>query len=158
MPVSGGSGAVTVHADTTEFKRLFAKSSQVEAKLKTALRRNIRQAAGVAADAVKSEVGSGNLRSKIAAGVSVKVMTGVRAGVTIVASSKAMGPGQESLVRAWTKRAGWRHPVFGTWLPDVPPQVGNPGFFDRPITGRKEQIRKAVEAAMVEAAASLKGT
>jgi len=153
MPVSGGSGGVTVHADVDQFRRLFAKSSQVEAKLKTALRRTIRQAAGVAADAVKSEVGSGNLRSKIAAGVSVKVMTGSRAGVTIVASSKAMGPGQESLVRAWTKRAGWRHPVFGrdAWTQ----QVGNPGFFDRPITGRREQIRAAVEKAMEEAARSL---
>ena len=146
---------VTVRADVTEFRRLFDKSSQVEAKLRTALRRNIRQAAGGAADAVRAEVGQGTLRSGIGAGVKVKVMTGTRAGVTIVASSSRMPAGKQSLVRAWTGRKGWRHPVYGTgsWVR----QVGNPGFFDRPITARKPQIRAAVEAAMTEAAQSLKG-
>jgi len=144
---------ITTHADVTEFRRLFSKSSQVDRVLMRALRRNIRAAAGVAADAVKSEVGSGLLRSAIASGVKVKVMTGARAGVTIVASSSGMPAGKESLVRAWTAKKGWRHPVFtkDTWVQ----QVGNPGFFDRPITGRKEQIRAAVEKAMEEAARSL---
>lgn len=153
MPSS--SGSVTTHADVTQFKRLFDKSSQVDKKLKTALRKNIRQAAGVAADAVKSELGSGALRSAIAAGISVKVMTGARAGVTIVASSKAMGPGQESLVRAWESKKGWRHPVFGkdAWTH----QMGNP-YFRKTITDHREQIRKAVEDAMSEALTSLKGT
>lgn len=154
MAASGGAG-VTVRADVTEFRRLFDKSSQVDKKLKTALRKNIRQAAGQAADAVKAEVGSGPLRSAIAAGIQVKVMTGARAGVTIVASSKAMGPGQESLVRAWESSKGWRHPVFGgdTWVQ----QHGHP-YFRRTIESHRDQVRAAVENAMAEAVASLKGT
>jgi hypothetical protein len=111
-------------------------------------------------------------------------MTGNRAGVQIVASSSQMPAGKESLVAAWQSRKGWRHPVFGTdkqiaaftakqkitnargghgrawkWVHQSegePLQVGNPGYFDKPITEGKAAVRAAVEAAMVEAADSLK--
>jgi hypothetical protein len=151
MPNSGS--GITTHADVEDFRRLFSKSSDVDKVLLRSLRRNIRQAAGVAADAVKSGLGSGPLRGNIAAGVSVKVMTGTRAGVTIVASSSKMPAGKEKLVRAWAARNGWRHPVFatGAWAH----QIGNPGYFDRPITAKKDSIRRAVEDAMTEAARSL---
>lgn len=151
--VTAGAHPVTVRADVTEFKRLFDKSSQVDKKLKSALRRNIRRAGGEVADAVRSEVGQGTLRSRIAAGVQVKVMTGARAGVTIVASSKAMGPGQESLVRAWESKKGWRHRVFGTGT--YVTQTGHP-YFRRTVFERRSKVTAAVEAAMVEAAESLR--
>jgi hypothetical protein len=154
------------HADTTEFKRLFARSSQVEPKLRAALRKNIRGAANEAARAVKSELQQPGgtqsshpkhtgLRARIAAGVQVKVMTGARAGVTIVASSRAMKADEATLVRAWEASGGWRHPVFGdrgAWAT----QKGRP-YFRHTITARQNAVRAAVEAAMREAAESLKG-
>jgi len=158
--VSAGAGSVTVRADTTEFKRLFDKSSQVDKKLKTALRRNIRQAAELAADDVRLAVDTSaartaqtGLRLAIAAGVKVKVMTGSRAGVTIVASSSQMPAGKESLVRAWESAKGWRHPAFGsgTWVT----QHGHP-YFRRTITADKDKVGAAVIAAMTEAAESLR--
>lgn len=151
-PAVAGRDAVTVRADTASFKRLFDKSSQVDKRLKTELRKRIRQAGGEVAAAVKSEVGSGPLRSAIAAGVQVKVMTGVRAGVTIVASSSQMPAGKESLTRAWESSKGWRHPVFGTeaWVH----QQGHP-YFRRTVFDHRAKVTKAVQAAMAEAAKSL---
>jgi len=158
MPTGAG---VTTHADTTEFKRLFDKSSQVDKKLMTALRRNIRVAGERAADASRREVDSGGpsktgLRMGIAAGIKVKVMTGARAGVTIVASSAQMPAGKGSLVRAWEigggSAKGWRHPVFGkdVWVT----QKGHP-YFAKTIFDRRNDVRAAVEKAMEEAARSL---
>jgi len=162
-------GSIETRADVSDFKRLFEKSSLVEGKLKTALRRNIRVAAEQAADKVRLTVSnspggtvspnphSTGLRLAIAAGVKVKVMTGARAGVTIAASSAQMPTGKESLVRAWEigagSASGWRHPVFGknVWVT----QKGHP-YFAKTIYDQKEQVRAAVEAAMVEAAESLK--
>ena len=156
MP-SSGSG-ITARADVSEFKRLFDKSSQVDKKLMTALRRNIRVAGEKAADASRREVDSGGgsktgLRMGIAAGIKVKVMTGARAGVTIVASSAQMPAGKESLVRAWESAKGWRHPVFGNtgaWTV----QHGHP-YFAKPIFNQRDSVRTAVETAMEEAARSL---
>ena len=156
--VTRGAGAtVTTRADVSEFKRLFDKSSQVDKKLMTALRRNIRVAGEKAADASRLAVDSGGgsktgLRMGIAAGIKVKVMTGARAGVTIVASSSSMPAGKERLVRAWEGKKGWRHPVFGTdtWVV----QHGHP-YFAKPIFDRRNDVRAAVEKAMEEAARSL---
>ena len=152
-----GAGSVTTRADTTEFKRLFDKSSQVDKKLMTALRRNIRIAGEQAADASRMAVDSGGssktgLRMAIAAGIKVKVMTGARAGVTIVASSSSMPAGKERLVRAWEGAKGWRHPVFGTDTWTV--QHGHP-YFAKPIFAQRDNVRTSVENAMEEAARSL---
>ena len=151
------SGVITTRADVTEFKRLFDKSSQVDKKLMTALRKSIRVAGEKAADESRREVDSGGasktgLRMGIAAGIKVKVMTGARAGVTIVASSAQMPAGKGSLVRAWEGAKGWRHPVFGTdtWVV----QHGHP-YFAKPIFDQRDSVRVAVEAAMEEAARSL---
>lgn len=55
MTVKRSSGQAEFTTDTTDFRALFAKSSKVEPKLRTALRRNIRTVAkGVAAE-VKAE-------------------------------------------------------------------------------------------------------
>ena len=169
MPKVAGDAQIDVHVDAGQFKRLFDKSSQVDKKLKTALRRNIRQVAELAADASRLEV-TGHpggtvsatpthtgLRLAIASGITVKVMTGNRAGVTIVASSAQMPAGKGSLVRSWEigggSAKGWRHPVFGNtgaWVT----QKGHP-YFARTIYGRRDLVRTAVESAMSEALKSL---
>jgi hypothetical protein len=193
-PHAAGAHSITTHADTASFRRLFEKSSQVEGKLKTALRRNIRIAAETLADAARLEVTNSpggtvsakphhkGLRLAIAAGIKVKVMTGARAGVTIVAGTSQMPAGEESLVRAWEGSKGWRHPVFGTdkqiaaftakqkithargghgrawtWTRQgagPPLQLGHP-YFAKPIYDGRSAVTTAVEAAMREAAQSL---
>jgi hypothetical protein len=181
-PKTAGADSIQVHADTTSFKRLFDKSSQVEPKLKTALRKRTRVAAEQLADTSRLEVMNHpggtvsakphhtGLRMAIASGITVKVMTGARAGVTIVASSAQMPAGKESLVRAWEigngTAKGWRHPVFDRDSQLTPggkhgegqvwvTQKGHP-YFARPIYTGRDVVTKAVEAAMVEAAESLK--
>jgi hypothetical protein len=155
---------LTVHADTVQFRRLFEKSSTVDAKLRTSLRRNIRIAAETLADTSRLDVtdNSGGtvsakpkrtgLRLAIASGITVKIMTGARAGVTIVAGTSQMPAGEEKLVRAWEGKKGWRHPVFGKdkWVT----QQGHP-YFAKPIFDRRGTVTLAVEAAMLEAAKSL---
>jgi hypothetical protein len=161
MPNVAGDAKIELKADVTEFKRLFGKSSDVDKKLMTALQRNIRVAGEKAADASRLTVDSGGasktgLRMGIAAGIKVKVMTGARAGVTIVASSAQMPAGKQSMVRAWEGSKGWRHPVFGNTAAWVA-QHGHP-YFAKPIYDQRAMVRKAVEDAMVEAVKSLKGT
>lgn len=153
--------ALRVEAD--DFKRLFARSSQVDTKLRTALRRNIRDAATVAvADVQRTVLGtpvtrsaqprSRGLRAGIAAGVKVSIMTGnTRVGVAVTSRG--------FLARAYDKPGprGWRHPVFGNtgvWVS----QVGRPGYFTQVIPKHQPQITVAVRAAMQEAVDSLKGT
>lgn len=168
MSSSAGAGGLEVRLDPAEFRRLFEKSSRVDKVLKAALRKNIRAVAGTAADAVRAEAmapggtsaasnsRSTGLRAGIAAGIQVKVMTGARAGVTIVASSSSMPAGEGSLVRAWEigsgSASGWRHPVFGHgWTT----QTGHP-YFRKPIFDRRDMVRITVEQAMQTALDSLK--
>lgn len=49
---------------------------------------------------------------------------------------------------------GWRRPVFGTdrWVV----QFGNPGYFDRPLEGRKPEFRAAVLQTMEATARRIK--
>lgn len=156
----GASAGLTVEVDTKDFRTLFSRSSQVEPKLRTALRRNIRDAAKGVAEEVKAEaMGQGvtsarrarsrGLRASIAASVKVGILTGAsRQGVRITEGAP-MGA-------AWQADRGWRHPVFGSrsaWAR----QVGRPGYFYRTIGAGAPRVRSAVEDAMNEAVKSLEG-
>lgn len=139
-----------VRVEAPSFRALFGKTSQVEPKLKRALRRNIRRAGNAVADQMRSEVGTGapgGLRAGIRAGIRVDVMTGsAREGVRL----RATGP----LSAAWESRRGWKHPVFGhaVWRR----QHGRPYFFPT-VASEIGTVRIAVEDAMREAVESLKG-
>jgi len=152
------SGPVSVRVDTAQFRALFGKTSQVDKKLKTALRKNIREVTKAIVKDVQAEVlkpptyksaantKSTGLRKNIAANVKVKINTGAKPGVTIV-SSGLMARGYDG-----TRR--WRHPVFGNF--DVwTSQFGRP-YFRNVIEPRKDEVRKAVADAMEEALRSLK--
>lgn len=146
----GASDPIGLTVDTASFRELFARSSQVQPKLRAALRRRIRDAAKGLAGEVQSEVGGRGegLRAGIAAGIKVDVMTGAaREGVRI----RSTGP----LAQAWESSRGWRHPVFGhdVWVR----QQGHP-YFRRTIFEGRDKVREAVEAAMTEAVESLKGS
>lgn len=162
---SAGSATVEVTADTRQFKELFAKSSLVDAKLKTALRKRIRVVAKTAANASKSAVMGSygtvsatpqnkGLRQGIADGITVGILTGSsRIGVTITASAKSLGAGQKSLPRRWDSGRGWRHPTFGNteaWTT----QTGSPYFY-KVITSHQGAVTTAVEHAMKDATQSL---
>ena len=91
---SSGSAEFTV--DTRDFRELFARSSKVEPKLRTALRRRIRDAAKGVAEDVKAEAlkpgetrsahpRSTGMRARIAGSVKVGILTGAsRQGVQII--------------------------------------------------------------------------
>lgn len=164
---SSGSAEFTV--DTKDFRELFARSSKVEPKLRTALRRRIRDAAKGVAEDVKAEAlkpGEGvgtkagwtprivrtkktGLRQNIAGAVKVGILTGnSRSGVRITTNAPLAG--------AWQARRGWRHPVFGdrdAWVQ----QRGRPDYFYGTVWAGRDRVKTAVEEAMKEAADSLKG-
>lgn len=153
------------HVDASQLRRLAGKSSELEPKLKTALRRRLRAAAAPAASDVKAAIlqtpaSGGNsgkhtgLRENMAAGVKVLVMAGKKAGVTIQTSASALPANQKSLVRAYGKKKGWRHLTFGhdPWQT----QKGSPNYFYKPLGKHRAQFTAAARAAMSEAAQSLK--
>lgn len=154
---SSGSAEFTV--DTRDFRELFARSSQVEPKLRTALRRRIRDAAKGVAEDVKAEAlkpgetrsahpRSTGMRARIAGSVKVGILTGAsRQGVQITAKAPLAG--------AWQAEKGWRHPVFGRTTRVR--QMGRPGYFTRTVWDGRDQVKSAVESAMQEAADSLRG-
>lgn len=152
-------------ADTSQFRALFGKSSQVDAKLRAALRKRLRQAAqAAAADArmaalqpgrtVGKHPTSAGLRRGIAAGIKVSILTGnTRAGVVIRQDASGLTGSRRSLVRGWEAQRGWRHPVFGNrgaWAQ----QQGRPYFYEV-IKRHQPQVTQAVEDAMRDAVASL---
>lgn len=146
-------------ADARLFNELLGKSSQVEPKLKAALRKRLRQVALAAVEDVRAEVkkpplsrGRGRstgLRAGIAAGLGVTISTSSRkSGVLIQSKANRMPAAQRGLIRAYNKPGGWRHPTFGRepWQQ----QKGRP-FFEGPIEAHEPKIRQAVLDAMNDA-------
>ncbi len=133
--------------DARQFAALLGKTSTVQPKLRAALRKRIRQAGEEIASDARARVGSGPLRSRIAAGVRVQLSTTANgAGVRVTST----GP----LAGAWQAERGWRHPVFGhtsTWVR----QSGSPGYFWQAVHAHSPRVRKSIEAAMREAVDSL---
>lgn len=151
--------AVGFRVDDSDFRRLFARSSSVEPKLRTALRRNIRVAGKDVVIAMQSEVRSGTyatnrgLRDRIAAGMSLSILTGSKPGVMIRSAPTAMQANEKSMVAAWQSQKGWRHRVFNkdVWVT----QMGRPFFFST-VAAHRDQVTGVVRAAMVEAAEYLR--
>ena len=158
--------------------KLLRELKEVDAKATTLLRRNIRNAAKVAAEDVKSEVrkappndapGTAGSREAIAAGISIRISTGARSrsqGVSIVGSSKNLPTARKAMLRLYNKES-WRHPVFarerrsgglrgllgGTervWVT----QQGRP-YFDSVLKTHTDDVQRAIVAAVDEANAAL---
>ena len=142
-----------MQVDTTSFRGLFGKSSKVEPRLRTALRRKIRTAANGLVTEVQQAARTGGpsragLRDSIAAGIKAQIMTGTaREGVRITSSGL--------LAAGWQAEKGWRHPVFGRR--ERVQQMGRPGHFYQTLAHGAPRVKAAVEAAMREAAAALEG-
>lgn len=168
-------------ADAKEFTALFGKTSNVDAKLRAALKRRMRAAADKAALEVQAEVlkapvtpgkrsrssdhRRASLRAGIAGGVKVQIATGTtKVGVFIRATGSHLPPDQRVLVRAYNRRGGWRHPVFdrtarsgllrrkrAVWVN----QTGRP-YFESVIEKQRSALDAAVRDAMAEATDSLR--
>lgn len=144
------------------FNALFGKSSEVEPKLKAALRKRMKAAADQAAADVRAEVqkaprsnGRGRsrgLRKGIAAGVKVTLSASpTKVGVAIQATGSKLPADQRRLVRAYNKPK-FRHRVFGSST--FVEQLGRP-YFAKPIEDRQGDVQAAVQAAMRDAIESL---
>jgi len=157
-----------LRADVSQFKTLFARSSQVAPQLRTNLRRDIRNAAKLIANEIKAAVleeprrpsshstKHTGLRQNIAAGIGVSILTGnTKIGVSIISSGKNLPESARTLVRAYDRAGGWRHPVFltGKWVT----QYGRP-YFASVIAKSSTRVTAVVEKAMAEAAQSLERT
>lgn len=148
-------------ADAQVFNALFGKTSQVEPKLKAALRKRMKAAADVAAADVRAEVlkaprshGSGRsrgLRRGIAAGVKVTLSASpTKVGVAIQATGAKLPPDMRRLVRAYNKPKFRRRVFGGPWVE----QAGRP-YFDKPIEAHQGDVQAAVLAAMEDAVDSI---
>lgn len=142
-----------------DLRQILADLKAVEPKLATALRRNIRDAAKVAAKASQDEVrkpppprivragsnrprpASKGSREQAAKGIRVQIATGQRTqGVRIVQT-------QRGFAKAYNAKR-FRHPVFddGVWVE----QQGRP-YFGAVIAAHKKDVQAAIEKALDEA-------
>jgi hypothetical protein len=157
---------------------LLRQLKDVDAAVSRNVRRNIRNAAKVAAEDVKSEVrkappndapGTAGSREAIAGGIGIRINTGekgTRQGVSIVGSSKNLPTARKAMLRLYNKTS-WRHPVFartarsgglrgllgGTervWVT----QQGRP-YFDSVLKTHTDDFQRAIVAAVDEANAAL---
>ena len=160
MPKSSGSGPLEIRIDAREFGALLRDAKAFDADLSRRLRKSIREAAKPAVDDVKSAVQSipakrdRGVRRGIAAGVGLRINSGSSKGgaVTIAASGNRVPGPHRAMVRLLNKPS-WRHPVFGDkqhWVT----QSGRP-YFGSVILTHRENILRAVEDALNEAAAAL---
>jgi hypothetical protein len=157
MPAASQRELFALDTNVNDFHTLFARSSQVPEKLRAGLRKNIRTAAQVAADAAKREVlqpplhaGSSprhtGLRQQIADNIKVSVITSAGSPGVVIRS-------RGFLSRAYDAAKGWRHPVFGDtaiWATTY----GRPYFRDV-IGTYRGRVTKAVLDAMQDAIAGL---
>lgn len=120
-----GAAPVELTADGKQFLALFGKTSQVDRKLRTALRKRMKQAAEKGAAEARSTIESApvkgrrsrGLRRGIAAGIGVSLETTTAAnkvGVRVVARKTSLPPDMRPLVKAMNKPK-FRHPVFASF-------------------------------------------
>jgi hypothetical protein len=156
-----GSGGVRI--DAHEFTTLMRDAKAFDRNLGLRLQRNIREAAKPVVADVRAAVlqappddrpGSVGTRAAIAKGVGLRISTAARGGsVTIAASSRALPAGRKPMLRAYNKKAGWRHPTFGNrdvWQH----QQGRP-YFGSVIAEHTLALKIAVQRSLFEAAEAL---
>lgn len=165
-----------IRIDAHEFSRLMREVKDFDAKLATAIRKELRQEGKRVAAKVADEVRSGpppndnpavsvGTRRRIADGIGVSIGTsmGKKGGsVRIVASSKALSANRKRMTKLWERENGWRHPVYqrdgsgrlgvnrDVWVQ----QYGRP-YFNPTIRGEADALRDAVLRAMKQASDAL---
>lgn len=163
-----------------DLARLLKEMKAVDAKVTTALRKEIRAAAKVAAEDVKRTVlmpppndapGSVGTRAAIASGIGVSIGTRASgAKVSITGSSKNLPASRKPMLRLYNKPGGWRHPVYArtrrasgirgrlggrqqAWVH----QKGRP-YFGTVIEEHSDEVRRTIVRVMDEIHARLMNT
>lgn len=123
--------------DAPDFRRLIQQVREVEPRLATALRRELRRSGDSIIARQRAELGSGDVRSQIAAGLRTRVTAGTtRQSVSIVTNGPRVGGA--SLAKVFERRT-FRHPVFGRdeWVE----QAGHP-YFNQPVKEGFDDMRE----------------
>lgn len=150
--MSGGDLSVE---GSEKFRAVALQLGQMDKRLSTALRRNVRNAAKPIADAVRNAAAAHS--SSVAKSITLQVSPTARGGakVAIMAKQSKMPESKRPLPALLEGRRGprFRHPVFGnrgTWVD----QPAHP-FLDATVTPRLEGVQRAILSAVDEAAASI---
>jgi hypothetical protein len=153
---------LTVEQDAFD-RVLFAVSQEADGKrLKRELVRNMRDAIEPALDEIRGDLMSmatpGGFETSPALRTSVlnQLETAVRTsggspGVRVRIKRRGMPRGFDDAARALNRDGGWSHPAWGRSGTSVE-QVGVPGYFDRPLEARADELRAAVADALQEMA------
>lgn len=151
---------VTVEPDRESFQRVIAaiKEDQDGKELVRDLRKGFKAALEPAAAEARNNIltmrSAGlpefetSLRTAIASKVTVDVSLSAKSPrVGIKARRKDMPRGFTNAPKRLNSAKGWRHPLFGDRTKWVQ-QIGAPGWFDRPMAGRRDQYLEAATKAL----------
>lgn len=158
----GGGGLLTV--DQTKLRAVAAKlmSQDNGRKLKAAFGKELRIAVEPALPVIRTElmqmggsiISDPPLRQAVADNLSSNVRTtGNSPGVRVRIARKSMPRGFDNAARR-INAGQWSHPVYGRAGTSVT-QTGRRGFFDDPLQARKDEMRRAIAAALDSWAAGL---
>jgi hypothetical protein len=129
--------------NSPDLRSLIQQVREVEPKLATALRRELRQAGTDIIADQRQQLGGGEVRDQIAAGLRTRITAGrTRQSVSIVSSGPRVGG--VSLGKLFERRQ-FRHPVFGT--DQYVDQDGYP-YFNRPARAGFDAMRSRLEQAV----------
>jgi len=162
---------ISVRIDPQEWYRLKKDLDAVDKKLVTALRKRIKNAGNVAAQAVKDALSEtppkgapdpDGFRAALKQATTVRVSFGASvAGVKIATASSGLPSGQKPLLAAYNRK-GFRHPLFAdaataraTW--NWYPQVGKPYFAESIRKVIDTKIQDEIMAALDDAVRALGG-
>jgi hypothetical protein len=123
--------AVKLSADAEDFVAFAGKTAALGPKIRTSLKKSIRDAGKEIVKDVQTEVRkppiepgkhkvrinteNKGLRSAIANSIRVQIATGAKKqGVFIIADSKKMPASKRKLMRRYNRENGWRHPDLAT--------------------------------------------
>lgn len=163
-----------------EMRRLAARMRTASDELRKNLRRQMRDAADPVVGAVREAIQAspsrhdGTLRGEAAKTVSASVsVSGSQVTLAITSRGSLMPEGKGNLPAYLNDDKRWKHPVFGRAIAEIEAQVAGrghgrgwtwvrqssraAGWFDRTISDRAPDLRRAVEAAMDETARKLGG-
>jgi hypothetical protein len=129
--------------EAPDLRGLIQHVRDFEPRLATALRREFRRSGDDIISAQRAELGSGETRDQIAAGLRTRVTAGAtRQSVGITSAGPRKGGA--SLAKVFERRA-FRHPVFGSsaWVD----QPGHP-YFNKPVKDGAERMRERLELAV----------
>ena len=166
MAVKTAEGGFAVHIDPQEWFRLKRELDRFDPAITRALRKRIRNAGDIAAQAVRDSLGNkppeggadpAGFRLALAQATKVSVsFSKTAAGVKVRTSSSGLPIEQKPLLAAYNKKKMIRHPLFGDesqWFE----QPGRPYFGTVIYKVMDKALAKEIRAALDEAVTAIGG-